>query len=123
MSRPRTSIKRELFGILGDCRQTNKIQKEWNDKFDTKKIDAFMDRYKTGKNDLSLRLSEMFHFDRRGYIVYGELQKNIIPLLDIIDYSVGKTGKVDTVLNKGGVLMGYFLGDDMEERWRLWLEE
>ena len=60
---------------------------------------------------MELRLAEMFHLDRRGYIIAPALQKMILPLLDQIDSSAAEKGSVDTVVNKGGVLVGYWMGD------------
>jgi len=69
-----------------------------------------MDRYTTTEEELPNRLSEMFHFDRRLALVIGEnLQCALPPLLDGLDASV-QEGRVDTILNRGGVLTGFFLG-------------
>ena len=83
-------------------------------------MDAFMDYYPTKEGNLTERLSEMFHFDRRGYIVGKSLQKAIISLLDGLDTSASEEGSVDTVVNEEGVLIGYFCGDNRAKRMELW---
>ncbi len=77
-------------------------------------MDAFIDYYATKENQLPERLSEMFHFDRTMYIVDSSLGQAIKPLLDEIDPSVGE-GSVDTVFNREGVLIGYFVGDTTQQ--------
>jgi len=111
MTKPRLSTTRELYGILGAHPQASTLQREMNAIFDAEGIDAFCDRYPTNVDQIPERLSEMFHFDRRAYIVGSKLQEAILPLLDVVDTS----GAVDLVLNKGGVLTGYFLGDISSE--------
>lgn len=118
MTKPRTSPSRELFGLLGSHPDQSRILSDWNRKFENDGIDAFMDRYPTKPAELPERLSEMFHFDRRGYIIGLYLQEAIIPLLDELDPSV--RDRVDTVVNRGGVMVGYFCGGDDGERCRLW---
>ena len=104
MTRPRLSTTRELYGILGKIPDAGKLQSEWNVYFEKKGMDAFMDKYPTTVETLPERLSEMFHFDRRAYLVGPELQEAIIPLLDNVDDSAKKKGNVNLVVNKNGVL-------------------
>jgi len=111
MTKPRNSTTRELFGIIGKIPNAGKVQSEWNAFFKEKGMDAFMDRYATTVDNLPERLSEMFHFDRRMYIVGKLLQKAIIPLLDVLDASAEKEGSVNVVLNEGGVMKGLFLDE------------
>lgn len=105
MTKPRTSPNRELYGIIGHVPDASKILKEWNAHFREQEMDASMDVYPTTENNLPERLSEMFHFDRRGYIVGKDLQKKIIPLLDHAEPEARRRG-VTFVVNKGGVLFG-----------------
>ncbi|MBU0766206.1 hypothetical protein KKF55_00235 [Patescibacteria group bacterium] len=106
MTRPRLSTTRELYGIIGKIPDSGKLQSEWNKFFEKEGIDAFMDKYPTTVETLPERLSEMFHFDRRAYIVGDKLQEAIIPLLDQIDELAIEKGRVNLVLNIGGVLTG-----------------
>ncbi len=128
---PRTNPDRELFGIIGSASDAKGEQAWWNAMFTGHDIDAFMDYYPTKAGNLPERLSEMFHFDRRGYIVGKSLQEAIIPLLDRLDASASEEaplrfgssagqGSVDTVMNERGVLVGHFCNGDQEERRRLW---
>lgn len=85
-----------------------------------------MDSYPTKENEIPERLSEMFHFDRRGYIVGKPLQKAIIPYLDRVAgqptprLRLAGKGSVGFVVNDDGVLVGYPELSD-EEMWSLWL--
>lgn len=97
-----------VFGLLAP-RLDRGIRKQWNDLIREQGIDGFFDFYRTkDRSDLELRLSEMFHLERRGYIVDPALQTLVVPLLDRIDASSQKSGRVDTVVNERGVLAGYF---------------
>ena len=111
MSKPRTSTARELFGVLGAHPRASALQREWNAYFAREGIDAFMGRYPASIKLLPGRLSEMFHFDRRAYIVGLRLQKAILPLLDALDASTAGEGRAVVVVNRGGECMGYFLED------------
>jgi shikimate 5-dehydrogenase len=102
---------RSVCGLLGP-RCIAGERKRWNALFREEGIDAFFDCYKASSvSDLELRLAEMFHLERRGYLVVPSLQVLIIPLLDQLDVSVAGEGRVDTVVNNGGVLCGYCMGD------------
>ncbi len=92
----------------------------WNALFKRHGLSAFFDFYRTKtKQDLELRLSEMFLLERRGYVVAEEFQASILPLLDRLDSSVEESKRVDTVVNDRGVLVGYFCGDN-ERRMGVW---
>lgn len=120
MTRPRISPSRELFGILGSLENTSEVLKAWNSRFEEEGIDAYMDRYTTTSENLPERLSEMFHFDRRGYIVSSSLEEAVVPLLDEIEGE-----RVNTVFNDRGVLKGSFINEPFEvcdgKRWKMWL--
>jgi len=122
MTKPRTSVDREIFGILGSIPNRSDVQRKWNEYFAERRMDAFMDHYPTTEKLLPERLSEMFHFDRRGYIVGDSLSTAVIPLLDGLDGSSRQSKKVNTVLNDGGVLIGFWTeGDDpVESRLLAW---
>ncbi len=104
MTRPRTAPDRELFGIIGKVPNASKVQREWNLFFKEKGMDAFMDKYPTTEKNLPERLSEMFHFDRRIYLIGPELSKAIIPLLDSVEGN-----SVNVVMNEDGVMKGMFI--------------
>ncbi len=112
-----------VCGLIGP-KCTSNARTTWNANFAERKIDAFFDFYRTiGKEQLELRLSEMFLLERRGYVIAPELQQDAVKLMDRLDESAEKNGKVDTVLNERGVLVGYaFEGrDDKDEaRMSLW---
>ena len=120
MTNPRTNPDRELMGILGSLDNTSEVMSWWNAEFLRLGMDAALSRYPTEVDTLPERLSEMFHFDRRGYIVGKGLQEAIVPLLDHIDESAVGKGTVDTVHNAGGVMTGYFCDADREKRWTIW---
>ena len=109
MTKPRINPDRELYGILGKFPDASAVQKEWNAHFAGQGIDAFMDRYPTTVDQLPERLSEMFHFDRRMYLVGHELNEVIVPLLDTVTEAAAKEGKVHLIINAGGVLAGHAL--------------
>jgi shikimate 5-dehydrogenase len=111
VTKPRTSTTRELYGIIGKIPNAGAVQSQWNAFFAKEGMDAFMDKYPTTVATLPERLSEMFHFDRRLYLVGKPLQEAIIPLLDALDQSA-EEGGVDCVVNNGGVLTGYRVQDN-----------
>lgn len=121
MTKSRISTTRVLLGVLGASSQTSKILREWNRMLREEKIDGSMDRYPCTAVTLPERLSEMLHFDRRGYIIIPALHQPILPLMDILDTSAKKRGAVDTVVNNGGVLTGHWTNDDDALRQELWL--
>lgn len=99
-------MPRQIIGHIGPINDPA-ARKFCSELFAREGIDASFAFYRTSVNDLPLRLSEMFHLERRGYIVAPELQKAIVPLLDSIDNSANERGVVDTVVNEGGVLVGF----------------
>lgn len=107
MTRPRLSCTRELYGILGKVPKAGALQAQWNAQFAKEGIDAFVDKYPTTVEQLPERLSEMFHFDRRAYLLGVELQEAVLPLLDHVDPVAAEQGRVAVVMNEGGVLTGY----------------
>lgn len=118
MTKPRMSPTRELFGVIGKIPNRSETLKTWNAYFTRTGHDAFMDYYPTTPDTLPERLSEMFHFDRRGYIVSPDLSEALIPLLDSCASS-----HVDTIVNDNGVLRGFFVGcenTDVHARLNLW---
>ncbi len=116
MTKPRTSIHRELYGLIGSIPDVSNVQKVWNEYFRVEGIDATMNLYPTTEKNLPERLSEMFHFDRRAYIVGKDLSQAIIPLLDQVEPEARRTrtsckapvrGRgVAWVENENGVLIG-----------------
>ncbi len=92
-------------------KNASKIQKEWNKYFKEEGIDAFMAKYPTKVDQLPERLSEMFHFDRRMYLVGEDLQESVGQLLDTLDESVDE-GKVSIIKNEGGIFTGFFQNID-----------
>lgn len=120
MTKSRTSPDRLLFGYLGKDVQTAATLKLWNALFHKRGVDASMDRYPCTVAKLPERLSEMMHFDRRGYIVAKSLQQAVGAFMDYLDASTTNRG-VDTIVNDGGVFTGYWMNGDDERRWELWL--
>lgn len=120
MTRPRMNPDRQLFGVIGSVADVSALKRHWNAYFEDNGIDAFMDSYPTQKEELPERLSEMFHFDRRGYIVGKPLQEAVIPLLDAVDPSAREEGSVDTVVNDNGVLTGHYLCCNFEQQKQVW---
>ncbi len=109
-----------VFGLLGPICTAN-ARKTWNALLKKEKIDGFFDFYRThSKHDLVTRLSEMFLLERRGYLIADSLQADAVSLMDRLDASV-KHGRVDTVKNEGGVLVGHFLGNNPEAILKLWM--
>jgi len=105
MTKPRLSPHRDLYGFIGNAMEARPVLKAWNARFREEGRDASMDFYPTTVKNLPERLSEMFHFDRRAYIVGKDLQKAIIPLLDHVDLHARRRG-VQVVNNDNGVLKG-----------------
>lgn len=105
MTKPRTSPHRELYGFIGTAAEARPILKAWNARFREEGTDASMDFYPTTEQNLPERLSEMFHFDRRAYVVGRALRKAILPLLDAVERA-GQGRGVGVIMNDGGVLRG-----------------
>jgi len=119
MTKPRNSVQRELYGILGSYPQAGKDMAWWNASFSKQGIDAWMSKYPTTVKTLPERLSEMFHFDRRAYIVSPALEKAVLSSLDRLEESAKAEGRVNTILNEKGVFVGAFLTE--QERQAQWL--
>ena len=109
--------KRLVFGLVGP-KCSHEARKVWNAYFRKKGMDAFFDFYPTsrGKSDLVLRLSEMFLLERRGYLIDPKLQKECVSLMDELDASAKQEGRVDTVVNREGILVGYFVGSNFSDQ-------
>lgn len=105
MTKPRLSTQREIYGLLGSFPNVSELLKQWNDDFRSRGIDVTMEHYPTTEKNLPERLSEMYHFDRRLYIVAIPLQKAIIPFLDLLSPAARRRG-VQIVINDNGVLKG-----------------
>ena len=97
-----------VFGLLS-ARCSNQARKTWYALIRERGVDGFFDFYPTETTgDLELRFAEMFHLGRRAYILSEPLRPLAAALLDRIDPSAKKSG-IDTVINEGGVLVGYHL--------------
>ncbi len=81
--------------------------KTWNAWFREQGMDAAMSKYPATEATLPERLSEMFHFDRRAYIVAPDLGRAVLPLLDRLDPAAKHTDSVRYITNTGGVLTGF----------------
>jgi len=103
------SVDREIYGIIGTIENSSEIRSKWNAYFEDTGIDAFIDKYPTTIETLPERLSEMFHFDRRAYVVGDNLQEAVIPLLDKSE------SKVNLIINDGGVMKGIWFEGDFED--------
>ncbi|OGJ63145.1 hypothetical protein A3A67_01700 [Candidatus Peribacteria bacterium RIFCSPLOWO2_01_FULL_51_18] len=117
-----------VLGFLGKKCQHN-IRKNWNLYLKEMNLNGFFDFYPTvTAADLELRLAEMFLHHRLGYVVEEQLGKKIMKLLDRISQAASKKGRVDTVVNERGVIVGHFFGGKdnkktMERRLKLWLKK
>ena len=96
----------------------------WNALLSKQGIDGCYDFYRAAsRDDLQLRLSEMFLLDRRGYAVAAEWEHSVVELLDTLDDAARTAGRADTVVNIGGVLHGTICGHadaSMAKRLSLW---
>lgn len=112
---------RQLFGLLGSFPDTSEQKQYWNAYFESKGLDAFLDHYPCTEAEIPERLSEMFHFDRKGYIVGKPLQEAIISYLDRRDPSVEGEGRASLIVNDGGVLIGYVCREteDIKKLWNI----
>ncbi|OGJ62000.1 hypothetical protein A3C37_00670 [Candidatus Peribacteria bacterium RIFCSPHIGHO2_02_FULL_53_20] len=120
MTKSRISSSRLLLGVLGKSSKSSLILREWNRFLREQGIDGSMDRYPCTESMLPERLSEMLHFDRRGYIVTESLHSSIAALMDRLDPSAEERKSVDTVVNDGGMLIGYWTAEDDLSRRALW---
>ena len=113
-------MRKTICGLIGSVCAAH-ARTRWNKCFSDTGLDAFFDFYRTKTlQDLELRLSEMFLLERRGYVVSEEFQMLILPLLDRLDAKAREAGRVDTVTNEGGVLIGNFLDGDDDQRMSVW---
>lgn len=69
-------------------------------------------RYTATEENLPERLSEMFHFDRRAYLVGDALGRACLPLLDRLEESAKESQRVNLIWNEQGVLVGTVLTDE-----------
>lgn len=116
--------RRYVFGFL-TARSSGDARKVWNDLLAKEGIDGFFDFYPTrSREDLQMRLSEMFHLGRAAYVLSPKLSEVVEPLLDRTDASVTQQGSIDTVLNEQGVLVGYALGHlPKEQQLQFWIKK
>lgn len=76
---------------------------------------AFFDGYRARtREDLQLRLSEMYLLQRRGYAVGKGLEGESFDMMDKLDATALEAKMVDTVVNDGGVFTGYWCGDILD---------
>ena len=109
MTKPRTNSSRELFGILGTHPERSALQRTWNAYFTTQGIDAFLDYYPTTIAKIPERLSEMYHFDRRAYIVGSALFEAISSYVDVCHSSATEQGTITILYNRNGVVEGWYI--------------
>lgn len=112
-----------VFGLIGPiC--TAQARKTWNGLLNKEGVDGFFDFYRTmNQEDLVTRFSEMFLLQRRGYLIADSLQKDAVPLMDTLTPEARTKGRVDTVKNERGVLVGHFMGKaPAREILDMWLE-
>lgn len=107
---------RELYGVIGTMLDASALLQTWNAFFRLHSIDAMMERYPTTVALLPERLSEMFHFDRRLYLVAPDLQRAVLPMLDVLDAASQRSGSVDVIVNRDGVLSGRYTGGAFDPR-------
>lgn len=123
MTRSRIFVDREIVGLLGSVPSSPALLRAWNGRFKRLGMNATMERYPCTEHTLHERLSEMLHFDRRGYIVDSSLQSAIVPLLDGLDGVAVEEGRADTVWNMDGVLRGAVCENDDDARFALWFSQ
>lgn len=116
---------RSVVGLIGPvC--IDQCRAVWNTALREQGSPLDFQFYRTrNREELELRLSEMFTLGRLGYIVHPEFQSTVLPLLDRLDSAAHKKERVDTIVNDGGVLVGYYLdasvNEAQEQRCKLWL--
>lgn len=111
-----------LLGLLGTSPRSSAIVRDWNRFLNEGKIDGSMDRYPCTEATIPERLSEMVHFDRRGYIVTPRLQQFVVPFMDLLDGSAQRQESVDTIVHEEGVIVGYWTNGDDVRRKELWCD-
>jgi len=93
---------REIYGVLGRHPLMTALLRSWNAYLRTAGFDACMVRYTATEDSLLERLSEMFHYDRRLYVLAPDLRASIIPFLDRCELHCLPA----VIVNDGGVLCG-----------------
>jgi shikimate 5-dehydrogenase len=120
MTKPRTSTQRVLLGVLGKSADASGLLREWNAYLRSAGIDGSMDRYACNEKTIPERLSEMVHFDRRGYIVASTLQSAVLHAMDCLDSSAMQSQKIDVICNDSGVLTGYWTNGESARQREIW---
>ncbi len=113
---------KNVFGLVGpSCK--GQARKIWNALLKKEGIDGFFDFYRAKNSyDLVTRLSEMFLLERRGYLLDESLQESAAELMDMLTAEAKHAGRIDTVKNERGVLIGYFLDKaDPEAILKVWM--
>lgn len=109
------STTREIFGILGKHPERSALQRAWNAYFATKKIDAFLDYYPTTEATIPERLSEMYHFDRRAYIIGPDVSDAIRVYVDVFPQEKQTAAglrveeRINFLCNRDGVFEGWIV--------------
>lgn len=114
---------RYVFGFLGP-RCTANARKTWNAFLREQGIDGCFDFYRTlHAGELSLRFSEMFLLERRGYLIDPSLQASCMELMDVLTPRARQQKRVDIVINRRGVLIGDCCGSaGYAQILRLWMD-
>jgi len=122
MTRPAMSTGRILLGVLGKIENLSSVRSAFDKFINNNELDVSFDYYATKPGELHERLSEMWHHDRRGYVLADDLQAAIIPLLDTIEGD-----KVNVIVNDNGTIIGKWLPLDfnnptrvVEQLWSAW---
>jgi shikimate 5-dehydrogenase len=113
---------RILLGVLGKVENLSSIRSHFDLFINKQQLDVSFDYYQTKPSELHERLSEMWHHDRRGYLLAEQLQQAIIPLLDECKYE-----RVNVIVNNKGRMIGAWLDIDfsnavntVEKLWEVW---
>jgi shikimate 5-dehydrogenase len=113
---------RMLLGVLGKVENLSSIRSAFDGFINKQQLDVSFDYYTTKPEELHERLSEMFHHDRRGYLLAEDLQTAIVPLLD-----EQRSEKVNVILNDNGTMIGLWLDlpfdepeNVVEKLWEIW---
>ncbi len=122
MTRPNMNTGRILLGVLGKVENLSSIRSHFDLFINKQQLDVSFDYYQTKPSELHERLSEMWHHDRRGYLLAEQLQQAIIPLLDECKYE-----RVNVIVNNKGRMIGAWLDIDfsnavntVEKLWEVW---
>ena len=109
MAKPRPDTVREIYGLLGRFTNRAQLLQSWNKYLLEEGSGGSMVHYPTTAQTLPERLSEMFHFDRRLYVVDPALQFEVMKFLDEVSTEAKKQGRVNLIRNRGGVLQGHYV--------------